>query len=248
VLQPKVLNSTAWTLPKATISFSVPHKVQGWMETYQKYYTDIQNSRTISYRHDLSLVELNATYPGKDGKSKRYRISMTAPQACMLLLFNNSPKLTIPQMQDNLQIKNPHQVKQVLMTLLQRPSKFAKSGLVEKVLKKGQKSMPLLNTDIFILSRKFQSRFLKFELKKPNFGYVPPPPPPPRNYRLEAALVRTMKANRVMETKDLINEAMMQVKQLFQPDVREVKKVVEKLIKRAYMKRIEGSTKLQYLA
>ena len=86
-------------------------------------------------------------------------------------------------------------------------------------------------------------------MKEPHFGIVEDPPPPPRNYRLEAALVRTMKTKKVMNPKDLIQEASGLVQKFYQPDVKEVKKEIEKLIKKKYMKRMDDDpTKLQYLA
>jgi len=240
--QPKVLNSTAWILPKVKVKMTIPHKVQMWREAYGRYYEMVQSSRTLWYRPDLSMVTLTAKF------DKKYRVQMTAPQACVLLLFNDHPKLTIPKIQEHLQIKSSEAVSQVLLSLLIKPhSKYCKSGLLHKIRVKGVKPLPLTTADEFTLQEKFVHKFLKFEVKKPNYGYTAPPPPPPRNIRLEAALVRTMKANRTMETRDLINEAMAQVSSVFKPDVRDVKKVVEKLIKRAYMKRIDGG-KLQYLA
>ena len=61
--QPKVFSNSAWELPAEQISLTrVPHQVEVWAEEYDKYYAVQQNSRHLSYRHDLSLVELQAKY------------------------------------------------------------------------------------------------------------------------------------------------------------------------------------------
>ena len=100
--QPKVFSDSAWELPQQQITLSrVPHQVEVWIEEYDKYYAVRQNSRHLTYRHDLSNVELSAKY----GKRK-YRISMTAPQACLLCLFNKEEKLTIPTI-ENLSLETP---------------------------------------------------------------------------------------------------------------------------------------------
>ena len=86
-------------------------------------------------------------------------------------------------------------------------------------------------------------------MKEPNFGFAKAPPPPPRKYRLEAALVRTMKTHKTLKEKALIQEASRLVQKFYQPDVKEVKKVIENLIKKKYMERMEDDPgKLKYLA
>ena len=245
--EPKVLAGSAWILPKQMLKMSrVPHQVERWIEDYAKYYATVQNSRQLEYRHDLSLVELSAKY----GK-KKYRIRMSAPQACVLLLFNSREKLNIPELQNLLQIQDSGKIKAILMTLLMKPlsSKVCTSGLLQKIPVKGVKPLPLTNKDEFCVHPKFISKLVKFELKDPNFGIIKAPPPPSRNFRLEAALVMTMKSNKTMETKDLIMAASVFVSKFYKPDVKEVKKVIEQLIAKKYMKRCEGSpTKLSYLA
>ncbi len=246
VFEPKVLAGSAWLLPTAMLKMSrVPHQVETWIEEYARYYATVQNSRQLEYRHDLSLVDLTAKY----GK-KRYRISMTAPQACVLLLFNSRDKLRIPDIQDMLQIGSSDRVKQILMTLLQKPLKGkSNGGLLLKVPVKGVKTLPLTSKDDFTMNPKFLCKLVKFELSTPHFGVVKDPPPPSRNYRLEAALVRTMKTKKVMEPKDLIQEASGLVQKFYQPDVKEVKKCIEDLIKKKYMERMDDdSNKLKYLA
>ena len=243
--QPKVFSDSAWELPQQQITLSrVPHQVEVWIEEYDKYYAVRQNSRHLTYRHDLSNVELSAKY----GKRK-YRISMTAPQACLLCLFNKEEKLTIPTIENLLQIKEAASIRQILMTLLAKPLRNkSNGGLLMKIPVEGVKPMPLTNKDEFKMNPKFQCKLVKFDLSKPNYGYVKPRAPPPRNFRLEAALVRTMKTKKIMETKELIEDSMILVAKFFKPDVKEVKKTIEKLIKTDYFERIEGTSKLKYLS
>jgi DNA-binding MarR family transcriptional regulator len=56
-----------------------------------------------------------------------------------------------------------------------------------------------------------------------------------------------MKTKRIMETKKLIEDSMILVEKYFKPDVKDVKKTIEKLIKTGYIERLEGdSSKLKY--
>jgi cullin 1 len=243
--QPKVMSNSAWELPQMHIDLKcVPHRVEVWAEEYGKYYAVLQNSRHLTYRHDLSLVEISAKY----GKRK-YRINMSAPQACVLYLFNTNDKLTIPQIQNLLQVKESSSIQSILMTLLQKPLRNkSNGGLLLKIPVEGVKPLPLTNKDEFKTNSNFMCKLVKFDLRKPDYGYVKPKAPPPRNFRLEAALVRTMKTKKIMETKELIQDSTLLVAKFFKPDVREVKKTIEKLIKTEYIERVEGTTKLKYKA
>jgi len=242
VFMPIVLTGRAWILPTEKIKIMLPHSVSQMVQEYQKYFAELPGDRKLVERNDLSHVEMRVRL----GK-KKYKVKMTAPQAVILMLFEKEEKLTIPKIQNACCIKNANTVIEHLLTMLRKPTKKSNAGIICKVKVKGQKMLPLRTSDHFYMNDKFKGDKVMFELPAPK-REVAKPKDPPRNIRLEAALVRTMKASRKMEEKKLIMTAMDQVRSFFKPEVRDVKRCIEQLIKQKYMKRADEKGFLDYLA
>ena len=61
-----------------------------------------------------------------------------------------------------------------------------------------------------------------------------------RGFMIDACVVRIMKSRNVMKHVELIDETIKQLSQRFKPDVKMIKKKIDSLIERDYMKRAEG--------
>ena len=72
----------------------------------------------------------------------------------------------IPQIMDYLKIDSTR-VKQILLSLLVRPSKSCRSGLVMKMKRDGVPPLPLLNDDEFCLHPNFKNTKMAFTLRRP---------------------------------------------------------------------------------
>ena len=70
-----------------------------------------------------------------------------------------------------------------------------------------------------------------------------------RKHAIEAAIVRTMKMRKVMMHNQLVLEVINQLKSLFNPDPRVIRKRIEDLIVREYLERdADDMQKFRYLA
>eukprot|EP00939_MAST-03C_sp_MAST-3C-sp1_P002012 g2012.t1 len=263
-LHPVVVTDTSWDFGPSNLSSSlkIPSKISQALNAFAEYYKSCHDSRMLEFRHDLSHVVLDYTCPmsGEEvdeekkeapKKKKTYQVSMIAPQACLLLLFNKDKALTLNDIRTSLGT-DALVTRSLLMTLLMRPARGCPCGLIKKRLRKGRKPLPLLDDDVFELSMNFANARKAFALKRPLFAPKSSgteKTKDARMFRLEAAMVRLMKTNRIMSERELIQEAMDQVSKFFKPGVLLAKRVLESLIRREYMKRSdEDRSKLCYLA
>jgi cullin 1 len=70
-----------------------------------------------------------------------------------------------------------------------------------------------------------------------------------RGFMIDACIVRIMKSRNVLKHIELIDETIKQLSQRFKPDVKMIKKKIDSLIEREYMKRTEGKRdEYQYVA
>jgi cullin 1 len=61
-----------------------------------------------------------------------------------------------------------------------------------------------------------------------------------RGYMVDACIVRIMKSRNVMKHVELIDETIKQLSQRFHPDIKIIKKKIDSLIEREYIKRADG--------
>jgi len=61
-----------------------------------------------------------------------------------------------------------------------------------------------------------------------------------RQYAIQAAIVRIMKARATLKNQALIQEVMSQLSQRFTPTVQEIKKAIEAVLQKEYIERAKG--------
>jgi len=120
-----------------------------------------------------------------------------------------------------------------------------------KVLLKTPSSKTVSEDDKFEANEKFSSKVRNFEIVMASLNNLKQgakeKAKEDRSYAIDAALVRTMKARKRMAHKDLISEVLRQL-QTFTPESKYVKKRIESLIEREYIRRVDETKEYEYLA
>ena len=166
-LHPIVLTEVSWKFnPEPKHRVQIPVTMEKALTFFLESYSQKFPQRKMCVRHDLSPVILSYKCGGDEKKKVSYRITMTAPQACLLILFNTEKVMTIPKIMDYLKIDSTR-VKQILLSLLVRPSKSCRSGLVMKMKRDGVPPLPLLTDDEFCLHPNFKNTKMAFTLRRP---------------------------------------------------------------------------------
>merc|ERR1712224_186474 len=109
------------------------------------------------------------------------------------------------------------------------------------------------STDQFKLNTMFQDRMSKIRVSLPPLEQekkkVMDDVDKDRRYAIDAAVVRTMKARKVLKHQELMQEVIQQLSQMFKPDIKMIKRRIEDLISREYLERdSENSNVFKYMA
>jgi cullin 1 len=125
-------------------------------------------------------------------------------------------------------------------------------GLPEEYSQEKPKKQRIDDTDVFVFNEKFTSKQRKFKLNQPvsihreaadeNISEE-------RKHILDAAIVRIMKARRTLQYNDIVELVVTQVSKLFIPKPRDIKRRIDELITKEFLKRDPSDpTLFHYLA
>lgn len=224
-----ILRMASWPCyPKA--SFTIPQVLEKCITQFEKFYTTKYSGRKLLWVHHLASAELKLCY-----LSKPYAVSMTTHQMAILLLFEHSDQVTYSEMKDSTKLEDAYLCK-VIRSLTE-------SKLIISVDK---------NADdlggVYDLNKKFSNNRTKFripatarkdrnEVSKEEIQKIRKSADCDRRMALDAAIIRIIKARKVVNHNALIEEVINQVKDHFLPNVSLIKKCIGGLLEREYMKR-----------
>lgn len=235
----KILSAAAWP-PYPDTKLQLPVEVLNHIENFEKYYKSKHTGRKLTWKHNMAHCMIKAKF---DKCTKELLVS--APQAVVLMLFNQSPS----------GILSYEQIKQatgIEPGTLERTLQSLACGKV-RVLSKAPKGRDVNPGDTFTVNKAFvhptyrikinqiQMKETKEENKETHERVAAD-----RQFETQAAIVRIMKSRKTLSHAELVAEVIQQTRVRGAVDPAEIKKNIEKLIEKDYLER-EGSA-YTYLA
>ena len=199
------------------------------------------------WQHYLGTAEIRVNFT--QGKKD---LCVSTYQMCILQLFNEKDTLSLDEIRDATAIPES-ELRRHLLSLCTPKL---------RILMKESKTKHITDNDVLTFNADFTSKFRKIKVpliaatKENNEGDdggnenlgVPSSVQDFRKYQAEAAIVRILKARKTLPHNELIPEVMRQLSSRFVPNNPFIKKVIESLIEREYIKRNLDTSSYEYVA
>lgn len=234
-VQVSVLTTISWPIP-AVPPCNVPASISQCCSRFEDYYYRKHNGRMLKWQTHAASAELRASFG--DG-SRQVDLAVSGYGMCILMLFNENEKLTYNEIQSRTAIP-PKELTRNLQTLAMGK---------HRVLLKDPRPKEICGTDVFTVNEGFTSKTRKVKIhmvsaqrenekqKDETRKLIDED----RRPFIEAAVVRIMKARKVLEHQQLIAEVTAQLGARFQPSPQDIKRGIERLVDNDYLERNPGS-------
>jgi len=237
-----VLTTGFWPTQSAA-KCNLPSEILSCCEIFRKYYLSNHNGRRLTYQTNMGTAELKSTFG-----PKKHELQVSTYQMVILLLFNDSSRLTYKEIADATGIP-ALDLKRNLTSL---------SAVKNKILEKETPESPknLEDNEVFIFNSKFKSKLFRVKVMAVQQKETPVEEKETRlkvdedrKHQIEAAIVRIMKARKTMDHSNVVSEVTKQLSARFMPNPLVIKKRIESLIEREYLERSKTDRKVyHYLA
>mmetsp|Transcript_54946 Transcript_54946/g.112192 ORF Transcript_54946/g.112192 Transcript_54946/m.112192 type:complete len:775 (+) Transcript_54946:478-2802(+) len=236
-----VLTTGYWpAYPPAPLK--LPKELLEHQESFEKFYLSKHHGRRLTWQNSLAHCSIKATFrPGSQGRKE---LLVSLYQAAILLLFNNSDVMTFEEVATAVGMED----KELRVTL----QSLACSKT--KILSKNPKGRDVEDGDVFTFNGKFDSKQLRIKVNSIQLKETQEENEKTtesvfqdRQYQVDAAVVRVMKARKTLSHTLLISELFKQLK--FPVTPADLKKRIESLIDREYLERDKDTPSVyNYLA
>ncbi|XP_014400932.1 PREDICTED: cullin-2 isoform X2 [Myotis brandtii] len=227
-----VLQAGAWPLTQAPSStFAIPQELEKSVQMFELFYSQHFSGRKLTWLHYLCTGEVKMNYLGKP-----YVAMVTTYQMAVLLAFNNSETVSYKELQDSTQMNEKELTKTI------------KSLLDVKMINHDSEKEDIDAESSFSLNMNFSSKRKKFKITTSMQKDTPQEVEQTRSavdedqkMCLQAAIVRIMKARKVLRHNALIQEVISQSRARFNPSISMIEKCIEVLIDKQYIERSQAS-------
>jgi cullin 3 len=186
----------------------------------------------------------------KSENGRRHIIVTSTFQMCVLLLFNLRDKMTYEEIKEETSIPDRE------LTRALQPLALGKAN--QRILVKHPKTKEIEPSHTFMVNEAFTSQFHRVKIQQASARQGEAEPErnetrrkvdEDRKHEIEACVVRIMKSRKQLNHNQLVTEVVEQLNKRFQPSPAIIKKRIENLIEREYIKRSDEDRKVYvYLA
>ncbi|KAL3832004.1 hypothetical protein ACJMK2_023688 [Sinanodonta woodiana] len=233
-----VLQAGAWPIGQSTLpTFAIPQELERSVSLFEAFYNKKYTGRKLTWMHNFCNAELRLNY-----LKRPYAVTMGSFQMAVLLLFNNEEKYTV----------------NVLVKDTKLPAKELKKqaqSLVDAKLLLCAPEGELQDNSELTINMSYTNKRLKFKINaviqkdtQQEMEHTRSAVDEDRKMYLQAAIVRTMKARKILKHNLLIQEVISQARSRFFPNVSMIKKCIEALIDKQYLERTQNSDEYSYVA
>ncbi|CCG83357.1 Cullin [Taphrina deformans PYCC 5710] len=232
-----VLGGAFWPLTASAHGYSIPAEMQRSFERFTTFYHSKHSGRKLQWCWHLGKADVRTTYLGQ-----KFTFSVSMYQLAILMAFNQGTKNSYEDLQAVTAITDKTQLDGALTILIK-----AKVLL----LASGQATEP---SSIYELNTNFKGKKLKMNLNLPiksdqkaDSDDTHKTVEEDRKLLTQSAIVRIMKARKVLKHTLLVQETISQVKNRFSPKIPDIKKCIDILIEKEYLERSDKD-EYSYLA
>ncbi|UYV76581.1 CUL2 [Cordylochernes scorpioides] len=232
VLQVATYSAGAWPLGQSPVSsFAIPLELEKSVQHFEHFYNNSFSGRKLTWLHHLCNAEIKLGY-----LKKAYIVTMTTYQMATLLLFESADTLAYRDLRDSTQLSEEQLTKQ-LQSLVDAKLLCLNSEIL------GPEATLSLNKAYSNKRTKFKilAVIQKENTQPQEVEQTHTAVDEDRKLYLQAAIVRIMKARKVLRHNTLIQEVINQSKSRFVPSISMIKKCIESLIDKQYIERTPNS-------
>ncbi|NXB95826.1 CUL2 protein, partial [Vidua chalybeata] len=232
-----VLQAGAWPLTQAPSStFAIPQELEKSVQMFELFYSQHFSGRKLTWLHYLCTGEVKMNY-----LCKPYVAMVTTYQMAVLLAFNNSETVSYKELQDSTQM-NEKELTKTIKSLLDVKMINHDS---DKVCHNDIKTFHVFSLRFNILSCSLYWSYCILSITVlpvwQEMEQTRSAVDEDRKMYLQAAIVRIMKARKVLRHNALIQEVISQSRARFNPSISMIKKCIEVLIDKQYIERSQAS-------
>jgi len=242
-----VLTTGSWPI-SASPNIVLPRQVMEACKVFEEFYFRRHSGRKLTWQLSMGSADIKAYFP-----KKRYTINVPTYMVAILMLFNETPTLSYQQIRDATQIEQKELDRQ-LATLVQGKAKLLHRNGGVAVSKGSGGKEKFEDGDEFRVNEKFTNSHtkVKIQVSKTTSGERDPGQSrqvflEDRKHEIDAAVVRIMKARRMVHHNTLVTEVISSLTNRFKPDPRDIKKRVEYLIEREFLERGDDNKTYTYV-
>ena len=222
-----VLSAGFWPLGRTpTVTARVPEDIQRFVDLFREFYDTKFVGRRLSWLHHKCSGDIILR-----GFEKSYMVNMSTYQYAVLNLFNRATALTAGEI-----IRATDLTQENLKNLVE-----SMIGSYDRILTVSPPvSDQFTEASVIKVNEEFSNSSMEFKLPSvlpQEIQQARSSINEDRSMFLQAAIIRIMKSRKTMKHNDLVQEVIRQSAGKFQPNISNIKKAIEGLIEKEYLKR-----------